>query len=66
MSELDYNKITAEVITDLAKSSAKAVWNKITQTYKDSGLSYIILVRSKDDGRTTCRLCFYFYKRKDF
>lgn len=35
MSEFDYNKITAEVITDLAKSSAKAVWGKITQTYKD-------------------------------
>lgn len=35
MSEFDYNKITAEVITDLAKSSAKAVWDKITQTYKD-------------------------------
>ncbi len=35
MNELDYNKITAEVITDLAKSAAKTILNKISEKYKD-------------------------------
>ncbi len=35
MNEIDYNKITADIITDFAKNVAKTIWSKITKTYKD-------------------------------
>lgn len=35
MNELDYNKITADVITDLTKSATKTILNKLTKKYKD-------------------------------
>ncbi|MEE1280689.1 MAG: hypothetical protein UHK60_00340 [Acutalibacteraceae bacterium] len=36
MNELAYSKITADVITDLAKSAAKNIVNKIAKIYKDT------------------------------
>ncbi|MEE1077022.1 MAG: hypothetical protein UHY68_07160 [Acutalibacteraceae bacterium] len=36
MNELTYSKITADVITDLAKSEAKNIVNKIAKIYKDT------------------------------
>ncbi len=35
MKEIDYNKITAEVIADLAKSAAKTIWKQLSKKYKD-------------------------------
>ena len=35
MNELDYNKITADVITSLAKDAAKGIFRKLAKKYKD-------------------------------
>lgn len=35
MNEIDVNKVTAEVITDVAKNAAKMVISKLGKLYKD-------------------------------